>query len=144
MASDYERSDQLGVMQIEASNKLDQFILGVTLAICAYLAQTNPYAPLGLNQETMLLFSLLIFASSAAFGFWRIEAKIAVMFANAQALDANNSEVIEAHRSMGLKFIRKSVLHYHCRNILLVAGLATYVGTKVWASYQSNGWIPLH
>ncbi|WP_416467713.1 hypothetical protein [Pseudomonas sp. LFS044] len=144
MASDNERADQLGMMQIDASNKLDQFILGATLAICAYLAQTNPYAPFGLNEETMLLVSLLTFASSAAFGFWRIEAKIAIMFANAQALDADEPEGIEAHRSVGLSFIRKSVLHYHWRNILLLAGLASYVGTKIWASYQSSGWIPVN
>lgn len=52
MATDFERSDQLGLMQIEASQKLDHFILGATLAICAYLAQTNPYAQLGINKET--------------------------------------------------------------------------------------------
>ena len=45
----------LTTMHNEALHKLDYFILGVTLAICAYLAQTNPYAQLGINKETFLL-----------------------------------------------------------------------------------------
>lgn len=70
-------------MHNEAASKLDYFILGVTLAICAYLAQTNPYAQFGVNKETFLLGSLLVFASSAVCGFKRIESTIAALRMNA-------------------------------------------------------------
>lgn len=141
MPSDSDRSDQLGMMQIEASNKLDYFILGATLAICAYLAQTNPYAQIGANKETYLLISLLVFAVSAACGFWRIEAKIAIMNANAHALGAETEAEHDAHRFTGAKYGRKSIRYYTLRNYLLVVGLLCYLATKVWATYQHNGWV---
>jgi hypothetical protein len=49
------------------------------LAICAYLAQTNTYAKIGLNQQTFLLGTLLIFGVNAFFGFRRIESGLHVV-----------------------------------------------------------------
>ncbi|MGY3172335.1 hypothetical protein ACVWYU_001712 [Pseudomonas sp. TE12234] len=43
MVSDFECSDQIGLMQFEASKVLDHFILGASLAICTFLTQTNLY-----------------------------------------------------------------------------------------------------
>ncbi|MGU9818964.1 hypothetical protein ACU684_26640 [Pseudomonas sp. LF135] len=127
-------------MHNEAANKLDYFILGVTLTICAYLAQTNPYAQLGFNRETFLLGSLLVFAASAICGFKRIEATIAALRMNAAALEEPNAQA----RAFFLKKLREDrEAHnwYKIRNYLLGAGLLCYLATKVWATYQSNGWI---
>lgn len=130
----------LTTMHNEAASKLDYFILGVTLAICAYLAQTNPYAQFGANKETFLLGSLLVFASSAVCGFKRIESTIAVLRMNAAALEERDPQA----RAYFLKKLREDQeAHnwYKIRNYLLAAGLLCYLATKVWATYQGNGWI---
>ena len=41
----------------------DQFVLGATLAACAYLAQTATYDQLGWNPSTLQLFPLLLLCS---------------------------------------------------------------------------------
>jgi len=127
----------------EAVSKLDYFILGVALAVCAYLAQTNPYAKLGANKETFLLASLLVFASSAVCGFKRIEAMNKAIRMNALALGQPEPQA----RAYYLEKIRKepnAQRWYAARNYLLAAGLLCYLATKVWAAYQNNGWIPVH
>ncbi|MCQ6258394.1 hypothetical protein [Pseudomonas sp. Q11] len=131
---------QLKVAHNEAASKLDYFILGVTLAICAYLAQTNPYAQLGVNKETFLLGSLLVFATSAICGFKRIESTIAALRMNAVALEEPNPQV-RAYCIMKLNERRESHWWYKARNLLLAAGLLCYLATKVWDTYQSHGWI---
>lgn len=68
--------DQLKTFHNEAANELDYFILGATLAICAYLAQTNPYGRIGFTEESLLLGTFLLFVCSAACGFKRIESSI--------------------------------------------------------------------
>ena len=118
----------------EAASKLDYFILGATLAICAYLAQTNPYAELGMNEETFLLGSLLVFASSAIYGFKRIKATIAVIRLNAMALEEQNPQ-LRAYCIQKLKDDPSTHRWYVVRNYLLAAGLVCYLATKVWASY---------
>ena len=130
----------LTTMHNEAASKLDYFILGVTLAICAYLAQTNPYAQLGANKETFLLGSLLVFAASAICGFKRIEAAIAVLRMNAAALEERDLQ-LRAYCIKRLKEDRESHNWYIVRNYLLAAGLLCYLATKVWATYQNTGWI---
>jgi len=134
---------QLITMHNEAASKLDYFILGVTLAICAYLAQTNPYARLGVNTETFLLGALLVFASSVVCGFKRIEATIKALRMNAFALDHREPQA-RAFLVAKLKADPVAARWYKARNYLLGAGLLCYLMTKVWATYQSNGWIPVH
>lgn len=142
MANEMDRIDQLVFRSQDEDTKLDYFILGATLAICAYLAQTNTYGQLGANSETFLLGSLLVFASSAVFGFKRLEAKVTFMFNNAEALEIADDE-LRHHR---VKYIQthsniKIVRLYKLRNITLLLGLLCYIATKVWAAYQDNGWI---
>lgn len=135
-----ERIEQLIVLHKNESSKLDHFILGVTLAICAYLAQTNPYAQLGVNKETFLLGTLLVFAASATCGFKRLEAVVESIRLNAIALQQEDSRL----RSYMLELVkdRKSASRYYLgRNYLLAAGTLCYITTKVWASYQTTGWI---
>lgn len=131
---------QLITMHNEAASKLDYFILGSTLAICAYLAQTNPYAPLDANKETFLLGSLLVFAASAICGFKRIESSIAMLRMNAEVLKEPNP-VIRERLLKHLGKSRESHRWYKARNNLLLTGLSCYVVTKVWGAYQHTGWI---
>ena len=143
MVEDRERSLQLYLKRTESSEKLDYFILGATLAICAYLAQTNPYARVGVNEETLLLISLLIFTGSAVCGFKRIQAKVDLMIIQAKVMtrkDGSNNDVYMQHQ---LKLQRKSAFLYFSRNYLLMFGLLFYIVTKVWATYQTDGWIPV-
>jgi hypothetical protein len=138
-----ERIDLLNSMHKEAASKLDYFILGATLAICAYLAQTNPYGKIAINKETFLLVSLLIFSASAMCGFKRLEALIVHLQLNVIALNEGNP----AYRQwllLNLKDRREPSVYYRARNCLLVLGLIVYLATKVWAAYQSNGWTSVH
>jgi hypothetical protein len=138
-----ERVELLITLHKGEASKLDHFILGVTLAICAYLAQTNPYAQLGGNEETLLLCSLLVFASSAVCGFKRLEATTESLRLNALALQQENPS-LRAFMLEKVKERRAASRYYLGRNYLLAAGLICYLATKVWATYQSNGWILVH
>ena len=140
MSGQPSTASQLIMMHNEAATKFDYFILGVTLAICAYLAQTNPYAPLDTNKETFLLGSLLVFAASAICGFKRIESSIAMLRMNADVLKEPNP-VIREKLLNHLRNSRESHRWYVARNHLLLTGLSCYVVTKVWAAYQHTGWI---
>lgn len=137
-----ERVELLITLHKGESSKLDHFILGVTLAICAYLAQTNPYAQLGVNQETFLLCSLLVFAASAICGFKRLEATIESLRLNAIALQQEDPR-LRAHLLEKVKARKEPSRYYWGRNYLLAAGLLCYLATKVWSTYQNNGWIPV-
>ncbi|VVN12718.1 hypothetical protein PS664_03888 [Pseudomonas fluorescens] len=135
-----ERIELLTSMHKEAANKLDYFILGATLAICAYLAQTNPYARVGINTETFLMVSLLIFATSAICGFKRIESNVTSLGLNIVALQQTDPAYREYFIAR-LKERRAPSRYYLARNYLLMLGLVTYLATKVWAAYQNTGWI---
>ncbi len=145
MAEEQDRIDQLIYRSQDEGTKLDYFIQGATLAICAYLAQTNPYGQLGLNKETFLLGSLLVFAVSAILGFKRLEAKVTSLFDNAEALQTPD-RALRSKVLLGLRTTNntRAVRLYKYRNITLLLGLVCYVITKVWAAYQNNGWIPVH
>ncbi|AFY20782.1 hypothetical protein [Pseudomonas sp. UW4] len=138
-----ERVELLITLHKGESSKLDHFILGVTLAICAYLAQTNPYAQLGVNKETFLLCSLLVFAASAICGFKRLEATIESLRLNAIALQQEDPR-LRTHLLEKVRERKAPSRYYWGRNYLLAAGLLCYLATKVWATYQNNGWIPVH
>lgn len=144
MPTPQEQIERATTVYNEARQKLDYFILGVTLAICAYLAQTNPYAQIGINKETFLLGSLLVFAASAVCGFKRIENTLNIMGHNTtwlQQLDEDRrkklwKKISDSNDSGGR--------YYRFRNYLMFAGLLCYLTAKVWATYQSNGWISVH
>jgi hypothetical protein len=124
----------LATLHNEAANKLDYFILGATLAICAYLAQTNTYGKLGVNAETFLLGTLLVFAASAILGFKRLEATIAITRMNALIFEC--SDPAQQDRLLiKLQDNRRPQRLYKARNYLLFAGLVCYLATKVWATY---------
>lgn len=138
-----DRADHLSTLQMEAANKLDYFTLGVSLAICAYLAQTNPYAPLGINKETFLLLSLTVFTLSAICGYLRLEFKVKEMLAYTRAHEAPTEAEQARPIRITTRYRRRGNRSYKARNILLLLGLVCYVATQIWASYQNNGWIPV-
>jgi hypothetical protein len=134
MSSNQERVALLTTSHNTASEKLDYFILGVSLAICAYLAQTNPYGRIGINIETFLLVSLLAFAASAVFGFLRIEAMIKTIRLNVFALDQKDPRATAFYLEK-LRGNCQGHKYYRARNTLLIAGLGCYLATKIWAAY---------
>lgn len=135
--------ERLTIQHQEAASKLDYFILGVTLAICAYLAQTNPYAQLGMNKETLLLGSLAIFAASAVCGFKRLEGVVRVLKANTLALQETDPVRADMKLLVTQQFSDRTFAYYRARNIFLLLGVLCYTVTKVWATYQNTGWIPV-
>lgn len=136
-------ANEVSTFYNEARSKLDYFLLGATLAICGYLAQTNPYGRLGVNKETFLLGTLLVFAASAVAGFKGMEANVNMIRKNAEALQEHNP----ALRAVKIHFLREdTTAHYFyiLKNYLLLAGFVCYLATKVSAAYQSNGWTSVH
>ncbi|MNH40827.1 hypothetical protein D3C79_1022060 [compost metagenome] len=96
-----------------------------------------------MNKETFLLGTLLVFAASAVCGFKRIEACVDSIRVNAMALQQENP----LYRERLLEYVRErktAERYYLARNYLLAAGTICYLVTKVWATYQSNGWIAVN
>jgi hypothetical protein len=141
MAERHEQLSELISRHTSEALKFDYFVVTVSLAICAYLAQTNPYGKLGLNKETFMLVSLLIFAASVVCSFIRIERLLMAISSNISALKSKSTLGYDTHVAHTVSWGRKAKFYYRARNILLALGLACYLATKVWATYQSNGWI---
>lgn len=122
----------------EASDKMDYFMLGAILAICAYLAQTNTYAKIGLNQQTFLLGTLLIFGVSAFFGFRRIESGLHVVKHNGDYIRCFETGDKEGARACSHLMNEESVktgVFYRWRNYTLVAGFVCFIASKVAGQY---------
>jgi hypothetical protein len=122
----------------EASDKMDYFMLGAILAICAYLAQTNTYAKIGLNQQTFLLGTLLIFGVSAFFGFRRIESGLHVVKHNGdyiQCFETGDKEGARACSHLMNEESVKTGVFYRWRNYTLVAGFVCFIASKVAGQY---------
>lgn len=123
----------------EASDRFDQFVLGALLAICAYLAQSNSYARIGCNAETVLFLSLLFFVASAFFGFKRIEQVIVLYRINADYLHAvETKDAVTTKQALELKpnIGEKAISYYRWRNRFMFIGLAAYVLAKYWHAYS--------
>lgn len=122
----------------EASDKMDYFMLGAILAICAYLAQTNTYAKICLNQQTFLLGTLLIFGVSAFFGFRRIESGLHVVKHNGdyiQCFETGDKEGARACFHLMNEESVKTGVFYRWRNYTLVAGFLCFIASKVAGQY---------
>ncbi len=122
----------------EAQDRFDNFVLVTLLAVCAYLAKSNPYAPLGFNTETIYFLSLALFILSAIFGFKRIEYAIVMYRLNHQLLYADekhDQNTVNNARAALKEVIQKGERYYKLRNALMFAGLVVYVTAKYWAVY---------
>lgn len=119
----------------------DRFVLGATLAACAYLAQTIPFAPVGHNIETMYLWTLVVMAAAAFFGFKRIEAVIEMVKFNSQYLaDLETGKVktedrFNRYQAALNRRSRRTLSFYKARNTTLFMSFTCYVATKVFATY---------
>ncbi len=122
----------------EANDRFDSFILAALLAICAYLGQSNPYAPLGLNSETIHFLSLASFVLAAFFGFKRIEYVIVGYRLNHQLLKAREKHDLNLadNAVAALAIIKvKTERFYNFRNVVMFIGFGLYVIAKYWAVY---------
>ncbi|ARH12908.1 hypothetical protein [Pseudomonas aeruginosa] len=122
----------------KGSLNFDQFVLGATLAASAYLAQTQRYAQLGWNEETLLLLPLLVLVLSAWLGFKRIAWTIHLLKMNARYLElcAGNpgidfSKVLEATKEIG----DKTGFFYRWRNRTIFLAFACHIGVKLASTY---------
>jgi hypothetical protein len=98
MASDERSLIEFGYYR-EGLQRFEYFVLGVTLALCAYVGQTLRPEKLALcSSYTVEVASLLLLVLSAIAGFKRIESLVQLSRLNAQALDAKEKrgEIIKA------------------------------------------------
>ena len=123
------------------SMNFDRFILGATLAACAYLAQTIPFAPLGYNIETMYLWSLIVTGFAAFLGFKRIEAVVemtkhnSIYLGKLETRQINDQHTHDAYR-VGLEIRSSRTLRYYkARNAMLLMSFVCYIFTKVFSTY---------
>ena len=141
MTAELHISDQMSLKAVEESAKLDQFLLGVTVAICAYLAQNNVYTPIGLNRSTAMIGCMLVFAASAALGFMRMNIVVKVYHENAKLTAASEPEE-KTHQDECQRLLWWGKWYGHTRDALLFLGLAAFILTKVIASYYCQGCMP--
>ncbi|MCG6540187.1 hypothetical protein MCB86_08870 [Pseudomonas sp. KSR10] len=132
------RSVLLHQIYSEQNSQFDRFVLGATLAACAYLAQTNPFGKIALNIESLYLLSLLTLVAAAYKGFRRIETCITAIQTNGVMLGH-----LEMQRNWDADALRgsleiwrdKSSSAYRWRNRLLLLSFILYILTKVVEAY---------
>ncbi|MCF7544904.1 hypothetical protein [Pseudomonas petrae] len=142
MTAELHISDQISLKATEESAKLDQFLLGATMAICAYLAQNNVYMPIGMNRGTVMIGCMLIFATSAALGFMRLNTVVKVYQKNALLVGTTDKTKALKYDAACQRLLRRCRRYGHIRNVLLFIGLAYYIAAKVGASYYCQGCMP--
>jgi hypothetical protein len=74
-----ERSDQLYAHYLEAAQKFDYFVTGVSLALVGYLGQALHPANIGWNPATIELLSIVTLLGSAVSGLKRIETNVTLI-----------------------------------------------------------------
>ena len=116
----------------------DQFVLGATLAASAYSAQTQKYAMLGWNAETLLLIPLATLVLSAWLGFKRIESTIQLLKMNARYLElcvANPGRDLSGLLEATEGASERTAFFYRWRNRAIFLGFICHVGTKLVSTY---------
>jgi len=123
----------------KSSFGFDQFVLGATLAGCAYLAQTIAYDQLGWNPATVQLVPLLLMALAAYFGFKRIEASIHTVKLNAAYLQLCSQypgNAFPEQKAYAERASDRSGGYYSLRNLLLMLSLMGFVAAKILVKYD--------
>lgn len=134
-----ESSTDMQKIYFEADSKANHFLLGAIVAACAYLAQSNPYAPLGLNPQTLFLVDLLVLSLAAFFAYRRIENAVQVVKFNAiflQKRETGDQVASQSARELGGKYSYSTTIDRRVRNALIALGFFLYVGAKVWLAYS--------
>ncbi|WP_430317230.1 hypothetical protein [Pseudomonas nitroreducens] len=138
--ADRALSDELHRIYLEAQSRFDHFVMGATLAVCAYLAQSNPYEKLGWNLPTLYLASLLLFAAAALSGFKRIEQVVQTLRYNTDLLEAQEKGIkdrVKEARIASHRASKQTHYYYLARNTFLFLGLIAYIAAKVLGPYVS-------
>lgn len=142
--SEQQLSRQIHQVYLEALSRFDHFVMGATLAVCAYLAQSNPYEKIGLNVPTLYLISLLLVAGAAFCGFKRLEHVVQTLRLNAQLLESreqnNSANKIEQMKFYTERASQRTHNYYIARNICLLLGFIVYLTAKIATPY-STPWI---
>lgn len=132
-------SNEMHKQYLEANSKADHFLLGAIVAACAYLAQSNPYAPLGINPQTLFLIDLLVLGLAAFFAYRRVENSVQVVKYNAMFLEGrengDRAKFLEG-RQLANDYADSTTIHRHIRNGLIAVGFFLYVGAKIWLAYN--------
>ena len=138
-----ERSVQLHQSASTETANFDRFVLGASMAACAYLAQTMTFGPVGMNVPTMYLATLFMMAMSAVFGFLRIEATITTTNANSLYLhkvELGHLEDLSARiaaRAPVDQWAARTKTMYRLRNLTMLISFFCYIATKVYAAYPA-------
>lgn len=138
--ADRALSDELHRIYLEAQSRFDHFVMGATLAVCAYLAQSNPYEKFGWNLPTLYLLSLLLFAAAALCGFKRIEQVVQTLRYNTDLLEAQEKgfkDKVKEARVASHRASKQTHYYYLARNTFLFLGLIAYIAAKVLGPYVS-------
>ncbi|WLG63176.1 hypothetical protein PSH90_03430 [Pseudomonas sp. FP1762] len=135
-------SNEMHKQYLDANSKADHFLLGAIVAACAYLAQSNPYAPLGMNPQTLFLIDLIVLGLAAFFAYRRVENAVQVIKYNAMFLEGfenrNEAKFLEGRR-LANDYAESTILHRHVRNSLIALGFVLYVTAKIWMAYKLVG-----
>lgn len=117
----------------------DQFVLGATLAACAYLAQTATYDRIGWNASTLQLIPLIVLGFSAFFGFKRIESSIQTIKLNSAYLQlCTDYPRVPFPEQKGYVQTEsdRSGMYYGLRNKFILLSFLVFVITKVLVKYS--------
>ncbi|MGX0890928.1 hypothetical protein AB7M22_002936 [Pseudomonas sp. ADAK2 TE3594] len=122
----------------ESSEKFDHLVLAIIVAVSGFLVQTIPFGKVGLNVETMYLYSLILFGCSGLAAFKRTEWAILVHSKNHGMLDAieKRDEANYLGNKVALdKCQKRTYLYYRARNIFIFTGFVCFIITKVFEQY---------
>lgn len=144
-----DRAMDIHKISADAALKFDHFVLGMLVAVCAYLAQSTEFGVLGWNAYTLQLLSMLFLATSAFCGFKRIEWLNTAHRINGVYLD-RKTELRESEQQTQsqvekelkaitdeMKSIRKKTKYYYrVRNWMMMIGFTSYLAAKVINPYM--------
>jgi hypothetical protein len=140
--STFDKGELISLKEYDERVKLDDYILGVAVALCAFMAKTNAYGPVGFNPETVLILSLGVVAMAAACGFSRRRYMIRFLGALSNEMTSGAKQT-SSYEDKSQRYLRRAACKERLRNYLLALGLALYVMARVWESYGQHGWIPV-
>jgi hypothetical protein len=105
-----ERSDKVYENWRQAAERFDYFILGVTGALCAFVAQAYKPAKLGCNPSSLELLALMLLVFAAIAGFRRVEQVIFLNLLNHNFLRRNEERGTLVSKSLpgGMPLVNSS------------------------------------
>ncbi|WP_335944477.1 hypothetical protein [Pseudomonas sp. G166] len=136
--SDAERSLIAHTAFRESSEKFDHLVLAIIFASIGFLVQTIPFGKIGMNVETMFLYSLALFGCAGVSAFKRTEWAIQVYAKNhamLEALEKGKQPEFLGNRIALEKCQNRTYLYYRARNIFIFTGLVCFIITKVFEQY---------